>query len=315
MHPAPPPPSPSQGLDVLLLGWADGSLAHLAKYKALYPPEGDGPKDTAFHLETSRTADVRTEPLDLGRARRAKLHAFLRERGHIVKDGEIPTGGKRRRPLVVHVFSNGGVQTLSSVLALAESRGERVLPASLLIVDSAPTTTAGKSLWAGADLFALPLGLGGAGHAVVRGALYLALVAHHTLFARVLGYRPLMNRNRDMLQYHPALVGASKLFLYSATDRFINAEHLEWLLDRMRRQVQADAGGDAFATVTEHSAAQTVSVSRPALDKGPAVVPEKKEEVGRIVAVKFPLGSAHVAHFRQYPREYAAAVHGMLAKL
>ncbi|KAI9187901.1 hypothetical protein H9P43_002292 [Blastocladiella emersonii ATCC 22665] len=294
----------TRGYDVVLFGWVDGSREHISKYKSLYAPEGDGPGCSSFHIELATTTDVfYSATATATAARRAALRQFLADRGHLDTCADLPA-----RPLVFHMFSNGGVTSLAAlVVYLKMTTGEELRGVHAMLFDSAPTPSGHLAMWAGTEVATMPMKLSPAAQYAARWALYVPLWLHANLVARPLGHRHLFNRSRDMILNTPVFQRAPKLFLYSGGDTLIAAEHVECMIERLREQVQGAKGKEmvftAFAPGETAVRAEALATQPPS------------GTFGRLETVKFPADSPHVLHFRRYPEQYRAATQRFLAKL
>ncbi|KAI9222856.1 hypothetical protein BC828DRAFT_396447 [Blastocladiella britannica] len=314
-------------LTVLLLGWADGSPAHVAKYQVLYPAA------TKFFVHSSRIWQVGVTAERLaGQGRSKDIVDFLRPLGHLGRSIDDPLAPTPRK-LLVHLFSNGGVQTLATLMATLDMEQLQLLGLSGLIIDSAPTPTAQRRVWEGALLFTMPLGLPEPLASVARVAMFANLLVMGTA-SRVMSFgRPVMNVNRDMLIKHPSLARIPVLFLYSGGDEFIHAEDVEWVMQKMaeyRVSVAASSYG-AIPTepvsVSRHTGGlyERLLVAPPAAPKAVADLFARSEHsdsnaagtlaLAPVSGVRFPADSPHVQHYRKYPNVYRSAVSGFVAKL
>ena len=138
----PPDVSASSPTLIIIIGFTGAPSKHLAPYVAHYAALY--PNACAIVLE-SHFADMSPFPFSTRRSRErgfAEIFQALEATSRAdSKETPMPNGGHR---LLVHVFSGGGQSRFGCLAAAYRRRTGRLLPAHLLVLDSAP---APSRLW------------------------------------------------------------------------------------------------------------------------------------------------------------------------
>ncbi|KNE62957.1 hypothetical protein AMAG_08131 [Allomyces macrogynus ATCC 38327] len=273
--------------DVVLLGWADGDIRYVSKYVCIYAKElrawstatkGDDYgnqrpiKWTEFAIG-SKTVQL-LKSFASSHADIEPLYQFLLDGGHLHPEDEaavLADPSTPSRPLVFHIFSNGGVNTLAILLNLVQHRHMRLTNVRALLLDSCPTPISKMAAWGGAGVYTdmllptkyTPRAL----RAVVQGITFGVMHLSHAITVGLFGCTPRIDANFETLVAHPALRSVPRLLLYSQDDELVSAESVRLAAQKMREAGYAEV-------VEEH-------------DFG---------------------DSAHVQHYRKYPAEYVRVV-------
>ncbi|KAJ3363957.1 Transmembrane protein 53 [Allomyces javanicus] len=274
--------------DVVLLGWADGDIRYVSKYVCIYATElrawstaatkNDGHGDqrpikwtefaigskTVQFLKSFASSHADIEP----------LYQFLLDGGHLYPEDEaavMADPSTPSRPLVFHIFSNGGVNTLAILLDLVRHRHMRLTNVRALLLDSCPTPISSMAAWGGAgvytDMLLPPKYTPRALRAIVQGITFGVMHISHAITVGIFGCTPRIDANFETLVAHPALRSVPRLLLFSQGDTLVSAESVKLAARKMREAGYAEM-------VEEH-------------DFG---------------------DSLHVQHYRKYSAEYVSVV-------
>ncbi|ORZ40518.1 hypothetical protein BCR44DRAFT_1425236 [Catenaria anguillulae PL171] len=236
---------------------------------------------------------------------------FLQKHGHLTPTSSASQEHQPRadadvdaaaRPLILHVFSNGGVLSLlATLLGIQLTNRQLARPVTALILDSAPIPRTSEAVHESAYLMtmALPRML----QVVFRPVVYAVLCAVDLVLYRWIGVKPRLDVNCDALLADADLARVPKLVLYSLGDEMVRPWHVEKFLGMLTSSM------DTSERVEE----KTYSISgQPATTSGDGVEPARVDRSlshgGLVSVVRFPKDSRHVQHLRKYTEEYRSAV-------
>jgi hypothetical protein len=146
------------------------------------------------------------------------------------------------RRVLVHLFSNGGAQTLVDLCHLWKEQAGAVLPVKAIVLDSAPGNPGAKEAWA-AMAVGLPKGLLWYPAAAVLSLVVVGFWVQKSVF----GMSNMVEETRRDLN-DGALVdlGARRLYIYSEADKLVGFRDVERHAEEARAkgvQVKMQRGG------------------------------------------------------------------------
>ncbi|KAJ3370580.1 Transmembrane protein 53 [Allomyces arbusculus] len=273
--------------DVVLLGWADGDIRYVSKYLCIYAKELREWSTAAKNGGHSDQRPIKWAEFAIGsktvqllrsfassHADIEPLYHFLLDGGHLHPEDEaavLADPSTPSRPLVFHIFSNGGVNTLAILLDLVRHQHMRLTNVCALLLDSCPTPISSMAAWGGAgvytDMLLPPKYTPRLVRTVVQGIMYGAMHLSHAITVGIFKCTPRLDANFETLVAHPALRSVPRLLLFSQGDTLVSAESVRLAAQKMREAGYAEM-------VEEH-------------DFG---------------------DSLHVQHYRKYPAEYVRVV-------
>ncbi|KNE62955.1 hypothetical protein AMAG_08130 [Allomyces macrogynus ATCC 38327] len=269
--------------DVLILGWAQSDLRHVAKYQNVYHGQLLADASEAAPIMKWTTSAFASQTLQFAKPESwsfrdiEPIYQVLRDQGHFQPAGTASGQKAPRTPLVLHLLSNGGVNSLVILLHLARERKMQLTDVAAIVLDSAPTPVHAMGMWPWSGLFAdaiLPASTPAALRNTAQMLLYAQMRAKSAIMTGLLGRPARADTNFATLVHHPDIRAVPRLLLYSRVDDMVPLADIELALSKMR-----EAG---HASVVE--------------------------------SVDF-VDSAHVSHLRAYPEKYTKEVGQFLARV
>ncbi|KNE61950.1 hypothetical protein AMAG_07217 [Allomyces macrogynus ATCC 38327] len=271
--------------DVLILGWAQSDLRHVAKYQNVYHGRLLADASETAPIMKWTTSAFASQTLQFAKPERwsfrdiEPIYQVLRDQGHLrpAETASDQTPSAPRAPLVLHLLSNGGVNSLVILLHLARERNMQLTDVAAIVLDSAPTPVHAMGIWPWSGLFVdaiLPASMPTAFRNTAQTLLYAQMRAKSVIMTGLLGRPARADTNFATLVNHPDIRAAPRLLLYSRVDDMVPLADIELALAKMR-------------------------------EAGHAAVVESVDFVD----------SAHVSHLRAYPEKYTKEVGQFLARV
>jgi hypothetical protein len=177
----------------------------------------------------------------------------------------------------VHLFSNGGIQSLFSLFHLLDKKNERLLSIDALVIDSAPTPTAKGNIAEGTNVLYTLLPEARGLLAWIKPAswyiIYGFLGVHQLVLPMITGKETLLEHNYRIFMSDSRVSKVPKCFIYSLHDQLVGAKGIQETIQKLN------------------------------------------QDPTNIVVWREFVDSPHVQHYRKYPEEYKNTLFRFLSKL